>query len=67
MQNITTEEQTINDLVKQKNGSQRVRTEDYLKLSHGGPSWKQAYGASIKTNASETEVCSIVMQLKWKP
>ena len=38
MQNITTEEQTINDLVKQRNGSQTVITKEYLKLSHGGSS-----------------------------
>ena len=30
MQNIITEKLTINDLVKQKNGSQRVRIKEYL-------------------------------------
>ena len=39
MQNITTEEQTINDLVKQRKWlTLRVRTKEHLKLSHGEPS-----------------------------
>ena len=39
MQIITTEEQTINDLVKQRKWlTERVRTKEHLNLSHGGPS-----------------------------
>ena len=38
MQNIYTEEQTINDWLNKENGSQGVRTKEHLKLSHGGPS-----------------------------
>ena len=61
MQNITTEKQTINDLVKK--GSQRVKIKEYLKLSNGGPAENKHKGPArgIETKASETVVWSIVM------